>query len=174
MNCSIVVAVAENGVIGNGNQLPWHLPDDLRRFKELTMGKPMVMGRKTYESIGRPLPGRTSIVVTRQQDLRIDGCIVVNSLAAALDASGEAPEVVIIGGAELFRHALPSVDLIHLTRVHASVPGDTFFPELDPQQWTEVTLARHAADDRHAHAFSCIEMARKNDRTKDAIRSAVR
>ena len=160
MSCSIVVAVAENGVIGNGNQLPWHLPDDLRRFKELTLGKPMVMGRKTYDSIGRPLPGRTSIVVTRQQGLRIDGCVVVSSLAAALDAAGQAPEVVIIGGAELFRHALSGVDLIYLTRIHASVPGDTFFPELDPQQWRETVLARHPADDRHAHAFSFIVLAR--------------
>jgi dihydrofolate reductase len=162
VNCSIVVAVAENGVIGNGNQLPWRLPDDLRRFKELTLGKPMVMGRRTYDSIGRPLPGRTSIVVTRQQGLRIDGCIVVNSLEAALDAAGPVPEVVIVGGAELYQHALPRVDLIHLTRVHASIPGDTFFPELDPQQWHEATLARHPVDDRHAHAFSFIELARKH------------
>ena len=158
--CSIVVAVAENGVIGNGNQLPWRLPDDLRRFKELTMGKPMVMGRKTFDSIGRPLPGRTSIVVTRSQGLQIAGCVVVHSLAAALQAAGEVPEVVIVGGAELFRHALADVKLIHLTRVHADVPGDTFFPELRPDQWREEFVSRHPADERHAYAFSYLTLAR--------------
>jgi dihydrofolate reductase len=158
--CSIVVAVAENGVMGNGNQLPWRLPDDLRRFKELTMGKPMVMGRKTFDSIGRPLPGRTSIVVTRSRDLQIAGCVVVHSLAAALQAAGEVPEVVIIGGAELYRHALPDVQLIHLTRVHADVAGDTFFPELQPGQWREEFVSRHPADERHAYAFSYLTLTR--------------
>jgi dihydrofolate reductase len=160
---AIVVAAAENGVIGNANQLPWHLPDDLRRFKELTMGKPMVMGRKTYDSIGRPLPGRTSIVVTRQRDLRIEGCIVVNSLDAALHAAGAVPEVAVIGGEELFRHALPRADVIHLTRVHADVGGDTFLPPLDARRWRERKLAEHAADARHAYAFSYIEMTKVGD-----------
>jgi len=160
---ALVVAAAENGVIGNANQLPWHLPDDLRRFKELTLGGPMVMGRKTFDSIGRPLPGRTSIVVTRQAGLRIDGCIVVNSLDEALVAAGEVPEVALIGGEELFRHALPRADIIHLTRVHADVPGDTFLPPLDPLQWHAYVLATHPADARHAYAFSYIEMTRVGD-----------
>lgn len=158
--CSIVVAIAQNGVMGNGNQLPWHLPDDLRRFKELTMGKPMVMGRKTFDSIGRPLPGRTTIVVTRNKDLKIAGCVVVNSLGEALNAAGDVPEVVIVGGAELYKHALPQVDLIHLTRVHANVPGDTFFPQFQPQEWREERVARHPADERHAYAFSYITLTR--------------
>jgi dihydrofolate reductase len=160
---AIVVAAAENGVIGNANQLPWHLPDDLRRFKELTLGKPMVMGRKTYDSIGRPLPGRTSIVITRQQNLRIEGCVVVNSLDAALQAAGEVPEVAVIGGEELFRHALPRADVIHLTRVHADVPGDTFLPPLDARQWHGETVSTHPADARHPYAFSFIEMTRAGD-----------
>lgn len=163
MRLALVVAAAENGVIGNANQLPWHLPDDLRRFKQLTLGKPMVMGRKTYDSIGRPLPGRTSIVVTRQAGLRIEGCVVVNSLDAALQAAGEVAEVAVIGGEELFRHALPRADLIHLTRVHAEVPGDTFLPPLDARQWREATLDTHPADARHAHAFSFVEMTRVGD-----------
>lgn len=158
--CSIVAAVADNGVMGRGNQLPWHLPDDLKRFKALTLGKPMVMGRKTFDSIGRPLPGRTSIVVTRRQDLQIPGCIVVDSLAAALQAAGDVPEVVIVGGAELYRHALPAVQLIHLTRVHAEVPGDTFFPELRSGHWREALLSRHPADERHAYAFSFLTLTR--------------
>lgn len=150
-------------MIGNANQLPWHLPDDLRRFKELTIGKPMVMGRKTYDSIGRPLPGRTSIVITRQQNLRIEGCVVVNSLDAALQAAGEVPEVAVIGGEELFRHALPRADVIHLTRVHADVPGDTFLPPLDARQWHGETVSTHPADARHPYAFSFIEMTRAGD-----------
>lgn len=158
--CSIVVAVAENGVIGSGNQLPWRLPDDLRRFKELTMGKPMVMGRRTFDSIGRPLPGRTSIIVTRNADLRIPGCLVAHSLEAALNAAGDTPEIVIVGGAELYRSALPRVGIVHLTRVHAEVPGDTHFPKLQPEQWREELLSRHPADERHAHAFSYLTLTR--------------
>jgi dihydrofolate reductase len=162
---SCVVAVAENGVIGSHNQLPWHLPADLQRFKALTLGKPMIMGRKTYDSIGRPLPGRTSIVVSRQPQLAIPGCIVVTSLqqalAAAGDVAGDVPEASIIGGADLFRLALPEVDVIHLTRVHADVPGDVFFPQLDPHEWSETSIEHHAADSRHAYAFSFLQLQRK-------------
>jgi len=157
---SIVVAVAENGVIGRGNALPWHLPDDLKRFKELTLGKPMVMGRKTYESIGRPLPGRTTIVVSRQPGLTIEGCTVVNSLHAAIVAARAAPEVVLVGGAQLYRSAMPMVSTIHLTRVHATVGGDTLFPILDMQQWRETIVATHPADERHAYAFTYLTLQR--------------
>ncbi len=160
MSLSIVVAVAANGVIGNGNALPWHLPDDLRRFKELTLGKPIVMGRKTHDSIGRALPGRTNIVVSRQDGLSVPGCLLAGSIGQALAAAGDAPEVVLIGGAELYRAALPLVDTIHLTRVHAAVPGDTFFPALDPAQWRETTVGTHPADERHAYAFSYLTLAR--------------
>jgi dihydrofolate reductase len=157
---SIVVAAADNGVIGRGNALPWRLPDDLQRFKELTMGKPIVMGRKTYESIGRPLPGRTNIVVSRQPELKIEGCTVVNSLQAALVAARAAPEVMLVGGAQLYRSALPLVSTIHLTRVHADVSGDTMFPVLDMQQWRETLVGEHPADARHAHAFSFVTLHR--------------
>ena len=160
MSLSIIVAVAENGVIGHANGLPWHLPDDLKRFKSLTLGKPIVMGRKTYDSIGRPLPGRTNIVVSRQPGLQIDGCVVVGSVDAAISAAGTADEIMLIGGAELFRVALPAVDTIYFTRIHAAVPGDTTFPELDSRQWRETIVASHPADERHAYAFTFVNLHR--------------
>jgi dihydrofolate reductase len=157
---SFVVAIAENGVIGHGNQLPWRLPADLKHFKALTLGKPIVMGRKTYDSIGRPLPGRDNIVISRQPQLVIEGCTVVASLDAAIAVTAAAPEVVIIGGAEIYRQALPRTQRIHLTRVHANVPGDTFFPPLPAQQWREQHLERHEADAQHSYAFSFITLER--------------
>ena len=160
MIISIIVAVAGNGVIGNDNRLPWHLPDDLRRFKALSLGKPVVMGRRTFESIGRPLPGRTNIVVSRQPGLAIEGAIVAPSLDAALAAAGAVPEVVVIGGADIFRLALPRTNTIHLTRVHAHVPGNVRFPELDPAMWREAGVEHHAADERHQYAFSFVTLQR--------------
>ena len=157
---SIIVAVAGNGVIGSDNRLPWHLPDDLKRFKALSLGKPIVMGRRTFESIGRPLPGRTNIVVSRQPGLAIAGATVASSLDAALAAAGDVPETVIIGGAEIFRQALPRTDTIHLTRVHAVVPGNIVFPELDPAQWRETVVEHHAADERHQYAFTFVTLQR--------------
>jgi dihydrofolate reductase len=158
---SCVVAVAQNGVIGRDNQLPWHLPADLKHFKAMTLGKPIVMGRKTFDSIGRALPGRLNIIVTRQRDLQIDGCVVVDSLPAALVAAEHAPETALIGGAELFRLALPQVQVIHLTRVHADVPGDVFFPALSPADWEETLLERHEPDERHVYAYSFLTLTRR-------------
>ena len=121
---TLIVAVADNGVIGRDNALPWHLPDDLKRFKRLTLGKPIVMGRKTFESIGKPLPGRQNIVVTRDANYRREGITVVHGIDDAVRAAGEATELMVIGGAELFRLFLPRATRIHLTRVHADVAGD--------------------------------------------------
>ena len=157
---SIIVAVAQNGVIGTGNRLPWHLPDDLKRFKALSMAKPIVMGRRTFDSIGKPLPGRTNIVVSRQPGLAIEGTIVTPSLDAALVAAGAVPEVVVIGGAEIFRQVLPRTEVIHLTRVHARVAGDVVFPELDPGKWRETAVEHHAADERHQYAFTFVTLER--------------
>lgn len=157
---SLLVAVAENGVIGRQNDLPWRLPDDLKRFKALSLGKPVIMGRRTYESIGRPLPQRANIVVSRQPGLAIEGCIVVGSLDEALAAAREAPEILVIGGAEIFREALPRANRIYLTRVHADVEGDVHFPALAPDQWRELDVEHHPADERHAHAFSFILLER--------------
>jgi len=157
---SVIVAVADDGVIGSGNQLPWRLPDDLKRFKALSLGKPIVMGRKTYDSIGRPLPGRLNIVVSRQPGLQIPGCIVVSSVAQAIEAAGDVPEIVIVGGADIYRQVLPQVRTIHLTRVHATVPGDVHFPALAPDEWRELASEYHPADERHAHAFTFSRLER--------------
>jgi dihydrofolate reductase len=134
---SLVVALARNRVIGAGNRLPWRLPEDLRRFKRLTMGAPVILGRKTHESIGRALPGRRNIVVTRRPDARWEGCEVAGSLEAALALAGDAPEVFVIGGAELYRLALPRADRLYLTLIDADYDGDTFFPDFDPADWRE-------------------------------------
>jgi dihydrofolate reductase len=151
---SLVVAASENDVIGRDNALPWHLPADLKHFKAITMGKPIVMGRKTYDSIGRPLPGRLNIVISRNRALAIPGVHVVDSFDEALARAGNVPEVAVIGGAELFRSALPLASRIYFTRVHGHVAGETKFPQLDPKQWREVDRSHHAADERHAYAMT--------------------
>lgn len=162
MIVTLIVAVAEHGVIGQGNALPWHLPGDLQRFKALTLGKPIIMGRKTFDSIGRPLPGRSNIVISRQPELRLPGCVVVASLPAALTAAGTADEVMIIGGAEIYRQALPLAQRIYLTRVHAAIPGDAVFPALDAAQWRELVREDYSADERHAYAYSFVTLERRN------------
>jgi len=156
MILSLIVAAAENGVIGNKGQLPWSLPDDLKYFREKTKGLPIIMGRKTHESIGKPLPGRRNIVVSRQHGLQISGCDVVPSLDAALQlAKMETDEAFVIGGKEVFQAALPLASRILLTRVHANVEGDVVLPEIDWSQWQLVgTPVRHETDDRHAYPFT--------------------
>jgi len=151
---SLIVAVADNGVIGRDNALPWHLPEDLKRFKRITLGKPVVMGRKTFESIGKPLPGRQNIVVSRDASYQRDGVTVVQSVDAAIAAAEGAAEIMVIGGADLFRLFLPRAGRVHLTRVMADVKGDVFWPELDPRAWRLVVREAYPADDRHAHAMS--------------------
>jgi len=157
---SAIVATDERGGIGLGGRLPWHLPNDLKRFKALTMGKPIVMGRRTFDSIGRALPGRQNVVVSRRPDLVIDGCSVVPSFAAALSAAADAPEVCVIGGAEIYRLALPVTRLVHLTKVHATVEADTFFPVLDAAEWEEIAREDHPADERHAYGYSFVTLQR--------------
>nr|AIA17244.1 Dihydrofolate reductase [uncultured bacterium] len=154
MNISIVVAADENGVIGKDNKLPWRLPADLKHFRELPLGKPVLMGRKTFESIGKPLSGRRNIVLTRAAGVTIEGCTVVNSLDDAIDAAGEADELMIIGGAEIYRESLELANRIYLTRVHTAVEGDTRFPDLDYDEWRETSIEEHAPDERNEHAYS--------------------
>ena len=151
---TLIVAVADSGVIGRDNGLPWHLPEDLKRFKRLTLGKPIVMGRKTYESIGKPLPGRQNIVVTRDPNYRPAGVSVVDGPEAALRAAGDAAEIMVIGGAELFRLFLPRAGRIHLTRVHGNIDGDVMWPALDSRDWQVVERETHAVDERHAYAMT--------------------
>jgi len=158
---SLVVAMARNRVIGRDNQLPWRLPADLAYFKRVTMGHPVIMGRRTYESIGRPLPGRLNIVVSRSPQFSAPGCTVVPSLAEAWRAAGDAEEVCVIGGTSIFAEALPAADRIHLTEVEAEVPGDTWFPEFDRGEWTEREVERHAPDERHAYPFRIVVLERR-------------
>jgi dihydrofolate reductase len=157
---SAIVATDERGGIGLGGRLPWHLPNDLKRFKALSMGKPIVMGRRTFDSIGRALPGRQNIVVSRRPDLVIDGCTVVPSFEAALAAAAGAAEVCVIGGAEIYRLTLPVTGLVHLTKVHATVEADTFFPVLDAADWEEIAREDHPADERHACGYSFLTLQR--------------
>jgi dihydrofolate reductase len=159
---SLVVAMARNGVIGRDNAMPWHLPDDLKHFKALTMGKPMLMGRKTFAAIGKPLPGRTSIVLTRNAAWQGQGVIAVRSLDEAFAQAGDAPELCVVGGAEIYRLTLPIAQRIHLTRIHANIEGDTLFPLLDTSQWRETERVEHAADERHAHAMTFSTLERRN------------
>ena len=158
---TLIVATDRQGGIGLGGGLPWHLPDDLRRFKALTLGKPVVMGRRTWDSIGRPLPGRLNIVVSRDPRRAIEGATVAATLEAALAAAGNVPEVCVIGGAEIYRLALPLADRVELTEVHANVGADTFFPPLDPAEWEEVAREDRAADERHAHPMSFVTLRRR-------------
>ncbi len=150
---SIIVAASTNNVIGARGELPWRLPDDLRRFKQLTMGKPIVMGRRTYESIGRPLPGRQNIVITRQPGFSAEGCDVVASPAAALSAAGDAAEIMVIGGSQIYELFLPKASRLYLTRVHADIDGDAFFPDVDAHDWRLSTSEAHEASDANEYAF---------------------
>ena len=161
MRISLVVAMAANRVIGRDNGLPWHLPADLQHFKAITLGKPVLMGRKTWESLGRPLPGRTNIVITRDAGYVAGGCVMAHSLEEAVRAAGEAAEVMVIGGAQLYRQALPLADTLYLTLVHAEFQGDTRFPAWQPKEWRETARIDHAADDRNPHAYSFITLERQ-------------
>lgn len=158
---SIIVAASENNVIGKDKALLWHLPDDLKHFKRTTKGHHVIAGRKTFESQGGPLPNRTNIIITRNPDYKAEGCIIVNTLEEALDAVENDDEPFIIGGEQIYRTALPQVDRIYLTRVHAEFEGDTFFPELDMSQWIELSNVFHDQDERHKYAFSIITLDRK-------------
>ena len=159
---SLIVAMAQNGVIGRDNSLPWRLPKDLKRFKASTLGKPILMGRKTYESIGRPLPGRANLVLTRDRRWCADGVTVVHSVEEALQHIGGSDELVAIGGAEVYRLVLPFARRIYLTHVHADVPGDTFFPDFDPTQWSDVECSMHPADEDHAYPVTFVTLERRN------------
>ncbi len=160
---NLVAALARNRVIGRRNELPWRLPEDLRRFKALTLGHPVIMGRRTHESIlaavGRPLPGRLNIIVTRSPDYAAPACIVAASLEAAYAAAGPATEVFVIGGAEIYRAALPGAHRLHLTEIDADFDGDVWFPDLPPGAWREVARESRppGTEFAHGHAFVVYE-----------------
>ena len=168
MRLCLIAAVAENGVVGKNNALPWHLPEDLKYFKRMTLGKPIVMGRKTFESIGRPLPGRTNIVVSRNKSYAPDGVEVVDSLESALTLASQIAEsegqkdLMVIGGAAIYAAALPLAQCLYITEVHGEVEGDAYFPEVDWSLWHEVSRQRNAAPDSGGYDFSFVVFQRKD------------
>ena len=160
MRLALIVAMAENRVIGRNNQLPWRIPADLRHFKALTLGKPVIMGRKTYESIGRPLPGRDNIVISADSGYQAEGCQVVHSVEQALEAAGSCEEAMIIGGANLYRQTLENADRLYLTLVKAEPEGDTWFPEIELQQWREIERQAHTADESNEYDYDFVVLER--------------
>ena len=167
MKIVLIAAFAQNSVVGINNALPWHLPEDLKYFKRTTSGKAIIMGRKTYDSIGRPLPNRTNIVITRNSDFKAQGVQVVSSLQAAIDLAREVnfindvDEVMIIGGASIYEEALPQADRLYLTHVHAEVEGDAYFPAVDFSQWQESSRDDHAASDKNPYDYSFVVYDKK-------------
>jgi dihydrofolate reductase len=162
----IVVAVAENGIIGKDNGLSWRLPSDMKRFRRITMGKPLIMGRKTFQSVGRPLPGREIVVVTRDSSFGIDGIHVAHSPEEAVRKAEElatrmgANEIIVAGGAAIYAELLPRTSRIDFTRVHATIEGDVAFPQLDPAIWRETSREEHALEPGDDHAYTLISLVR--------------
>ncbi len=167
MKLALIVAMAQNHVIGINNNLPWHLSEDLKYFKRVTMGKPIIMGRKTFESIGQSLPGRTNIVVTRNEDYQAEGIKIVHSLKSAIELCKSiavidgSDEVMVIGGAELYKQALPLSDFLYLTEVHAEVNGDAYFPEFDRKEWREIARDNYKAVEPNPYDYSFIVLEKK-------------
>lgn len=160
---SFVVAMDRNRLIGAQGDLPWRLPDDMKHFRKVTMGKPVLMGRVTYESIPerfRPLPGRTNIILTRQETYEAEGCIIVHSMDEALEAADGKPELMVIGGAQIFAQLLPQADRLYLTQIHGEFTGDVYFPALDMDEWQEVSRREHQQDDKHAVPFTILVLER--------------
>ncbi|MCL4162276.1 UNVERIFIED_CONTAM: hypothetical protein GTU68_009340 [Idotea baltica] len=164
MKLAMIVAMAKNNVIGLNNDMPWHLPADLQWFKKTTLGSPIIMGRKTYDSIGRPLPGRLNIILSRDTELEIEGCSVVNSLEEALqtakDADNTKDEIFITGGAHLYNKFLADTDTLYLTQIDAELDGDTFFPDYTKYNWREVQRDEHQADDKNPHSLTFLKLER--------------
>ena len=161
MIVSQIVAVGRKNEIGKAGKMPWHLPADLKHFKRMTLGKPVLMGRKTLEAIGRPLPERRNLVLTRDAAFRAEGCETVTSMEAAIKAAGDAPELMVIGGGEVYRLAWKQTARIYLTRIQAEVAGaDTFFPDVSDRHWREVSREDHRADDRNPYAYSFLVLER--------------
>ena len=160
MRLSIVVAMDDNRLIGSKNQLPWHLPADLAYFKKLTTGKSILMGRKTYDSIGRPLPNRRNIVITRNSNISIPGCEVVSSIDHALELTKDDLEVMVIGGASLCEQLLPKINRLYITKIDGEFEGDVFFPKYDDFDWLEVSCESHPKDNSNAYSYKFIVLDR--------------
>jgi dihydrofolate reductase len=169
MKIALIVAVSQNNVIGRDNQLPWHLPEDLKYFKSVTMGKPILMGRKTFDSIGRPLPGRTNIVITRDPEWTAQGVEIASDIEVALAMGKKAcqavavDEIMVIGGAQIYQKLLPYADRLYLTRVEAKVQGDAVFPEIDPAQWQQIAEEIPEKIDSHPYRFLIFDRVCSSD-----------
>lgn len=161
MRVNLVVALDRGGVIGHDGGLPWRLPRDLQRFREITLGHPIVMGRRTHESIGRPLPGRLNLVLSTDPRFQAPGCVAMHSLESALAACAEVPEVMIVGGAALYAAALPLAQRLFLTEVAADTEGDVRFPAFERSEWTETARERHAADEKNEYACDFVVLERR-------------
>ncbi len=160
MILSLIAAVSKNNVLGKDNQLIWHLPADLRHFKNITSGHTIIMGRKTFDSIGKPLPNRRNIVVTRQRDFQPEGCEVFNNLQRAIDACIGEEEAFIVGGAEIYKQSMDAADKIYLTRIDKLFEGDAFFPEFSLSEWRLSKYERHHADEKNQYEYSFSEFER--------------
>lgn len=160
MKISIIVAMDKKGIIGLEGGLPWHLSADLKHFKTITMGKPLIMGRKTHKSIGRPLPGRKNIVLTHSKEFKAEGCTVVHSLEDAFQAAGDVDEVMIMGGSGIYDQSLARAGRLYLTEVDADVKGDVYFPEFNKGEWIEVEREEHSADEKNDFDYSFVVMER--------------
>lgn len=158
MKISIIVAMASNRVIGLNNQMPWHLSADLKKFKKITMGSPILMGRKTYESIGRPLPGRSNIIISRNPAYQQEGCLVFDDIDKAIVSCQEYDEVFVIGGATFYEAMLPQANILYLTQIHAEFKGDTFFPIINKQEWTEISREDVSNDQSVDFDYSFIKL----------------
>jgi dihydrofolate reductase len=166
---SIIAAMAENRVIGVNNTLPWRLPADLKNFREVTTGHHVIMGRRTYESLGKPLPNRRNVVITANAHYSAPGCVTAASLDAALRIAGSDPEVFIIGGASCYTQALPRADRLYLTLIHAQIPGDARFPPIEWGQWNEVSRVRHEADEKNPYPFSFLTLDKMPDKASEKV-----
>ncbi len=162
MKVSLILAASQNGVIGVNNRLPWHLPADLAHFRKLTWGHHVLMGRKTYESIGKPLPGRTNIVITRQRDFQADGYVAVNSLEEAIALCPVNMEIFVIGGAIIFQQALPLANKIYLTLIHHDFDGDVFLFDINPANWQETSREDFAADEKNQWSYSFLVLEKRS------------
>ncbi|MGG0791294.1 dihydrofolate reductase [Peribacillus simplex] len=159
---SLIVAMDQNRVIGKNNELPWHLPADLQYFKKVTMGHPIIMGRKTFESIGRVLPGRENVIVTRNQDFKAEGCVVLHDIEQIKTfADSRDEEVFVIGGAEIFKEILPVTDRLYITEIHETFEGDTFFPMIDENQWDKISSNSGSIDEKNRYAHDFIILQKK-------------
>ena len=157
---SLIAAMANNRVIGLNNQMPWHLPADLQHFKKITLGKPIIMGRKTFESIGKPLPGRKNIIISRQNNLMLEGCTVCDSIETAIEAAMDAEEIIIMGGANIYQQTLPMADRMYLTFIDLDSDGDAFFPKWDEKNWRINSTKKNNPDNKNQHPYTFVQLDR--------------